>query len=64
VHLTSPRKEKLGERHFDGIQCHQGLTSLTKEELGVFSCLESLKRQQKRKLHRSLFVHSFPDPKR
>ena len=37
----------LVKRHFDGIQCHQVLTSLTEEELGVFSCLESLKRQQK-----------------
>ena len=44
VHLTSPRKEELEYRHYDWIQCHQGLTSLTKEELGVFSCLESLKR--------------------
>ena len=38
------------KRHPDGLQCHQVLTSLTEEELDVFSCLESLKRQQKRKL--------------
>ena len=44
VHLTSPRKERLEWHHYDWIRCHQGLTSLTKEELSVFSCLESLKR--------------------
>ena len=63
VHLTSPRKEKLEYRHYDWIRCHQGLTSLTKEELSVFSCLESLKRQRKSKLQRSLFVNSFSYPK-
>ena len=64
VHFTSPRKEELGERHGDYVRCHQGLTSLTKEELDIFSCLESLKRRQKRKLQKSLFVGSLTDPKR
>lgn len=31
----------LVKRHFDRIQCHQVLNSLTEEELSVFSCLES-----------------------
>jgi len=64
VHLTSPRKEKLEHRHYDWIQCHQGLTSLKKEELSVFSCLESLKRQRKSNLQQFLFVNSSSDPKR
>ena len=64
VHLTSPRKEELEYRHYDGVRCHQVLTSLTKEELSTFSCLESLKRQWKIKLQQSLFVDSSSDPKR
>ena len=45
----------LVKHHFDRIQFHQVLTSLTKEELDIFSCLESLKRQRKRKLQGVLF---------
>ena len=47
VHFMSPRKEELSERHGDDVRCHQGLTSLTKGELDVFSCLDSLKRSGK-----------------
>src|ERR1700733_4881084 len=48
----------LKRRHFDGSRCHLVLTSLTKEELAVFSCLESLKRQLKRKLQGVAFSYS------
>ena len=47
----------LVKHHFNGIQCHQVLTSLTEKELGVFSCFgEFQKTAEKKTLGVSFFV--------